>query len=278
MKNGINKIWGYRLSRKNKSIKPKRKKEQGFQPNVRIFAPQIFVLGVSLCIIIVLFFSIRYFFLNSEVFKVRHILVNKPSPEVFRNGEKALRARYTGRNIFSVAPSHVEILLRAEYPYLNKIRVRRVFPDTIEVDMVEREKAACLDTSGGIVIDSGGMVLSVGEYPDGLVRIKGVNFIFSRPHPGVVLKEKGIEEALAIIDELVAKARVKQSDLQLVDISDRNNISVTIKNVPVNLGREDVVKKVNVLKDILNDPKIDLGGIRYIDLRFKDPVYSFKRN
>jgi len=46
--------------------------------------------------------------------------------------------------------------------------------------------------------------------------------------------------------------------------------------VPINLGGDDFSGKIEILNDILNDPKVDISGISYIDLRFNDPVYSYK--
>jgi len=278
MKNGTTKIWGYKLSRKNKAIKKKGKKgaKSGIRPGV--FLPYAVAVFVLISVIVFSAMSLRHYFLNSETFRVKHILVNKPSAAVFRNGEASLDKRYVGRNIFTIIPSQVEILLRGEYPHLKMIRVRRVFPDTIEVDLVSRESFACLDAAGGVVVDRGGMILSVGETPKNLVSVKGVNFFLSRPQPGIVLKARGVEDALGVIEIILKKQKIRRGDLEKVDVSDRNNVWVTVKGVPVNLGNDDFAKKTDILGDILADPDIDLGGIRYIDLRFKDPVYSYKRS
>ena len=277
MKKGTVNIWGYKLSRKNKTVRKKTKKDGQITQRIKSILPYSGVVILSAGILILAAFAFRQYFLTGDTFKVKHITVDKPSGVIFKNVGESLERKYTGRNIFSVVPSQVVVLLREEYPYLKTTRVRRVFPDTIEVDLVSRENFACLDTSGGVVLDRSGMILSVGEFPEGLVRIKGFSFFLSRPHPGVQLKDKGVEEALGIIDSILKKTRIRARDLQLVDISDKNNMWVTARDVPINLGRDDLERKIDTLKDIFSDPAIDLGGIRYIDLRFRDPVYSYKR-
>jgi cell division septal protein FtsQ len=277
MKKGTVNIWGYKLSRKNKTVRKRTKKDGAMMLRIRAILPYAGAVILSAGIIILAAFALRQYFLTGDTFKVKHIAVDKPSGVIFKNVGESLKREYIGRNIFSVVPSRVVILLREEYPYLKMIRVRRVFPDTIEVDLIPRENFACLDTSGGVTLDRSGMILSVGEFPEGLVRIKGFNFFLSRPQPGAQLKDKGVEEALGVIDSILEKTRIRRQDLQLVDISDKNNVWVTAKDVPINLGRDDFERKIDTLRDIFSDPAIDLGGIRYIDLRFRDPVYSYKR-
>jgi cell division septal protein FtsQ len=277
MNNGTMKIWGYKLSRKNKTVKKKNKKNSGKWPQLGPFVPYAITLLAVLSVLALCGIFLRYYFLNSETFRVKHILVSKSSLTNFRDGEEMLDKMYLGRNIFSVLPSQVEVLIRSDYPHLDMIRVRRVFPDTIEVDLVPRESFACIESAGGVVVDKSGMILSVGKIPENLVIVKGVNFFLSRPQPGVVLKDKGLDDALEVIGAMLNKAKIKRGYLELVDVSDRKNMWVTVKGVPVNLGSGDMRGKINTLGDILSDPKIDLGGIRYIDLRFKDPVYSYKR-
>ena len=277
MKKGTINIWGYKLSRKNKTVRKKTKKDGAMILKLRPILPYAAAVILSAGIIVLSAFAFRQYFLTGDAFKVKHIAVDKPSGGIFKNVGESLDRKYIGRNIFSVVPSQVVVLIREEYPYLKMIRVRRVFPDTLEVDLVSRENFACLDTSGGVALDRSGMILSVGEFPEGLVRIKGFNFFLSRPQPGVQLKDKGVEEALEIIDSILKKTRIRRQDLQLVDISDKNNVWVTARDVPINLGRDDFERKIDTIKDIFSDPAIDLGGIRYIDLRFRDPVYSYKR-
>lgn len=277
MKTGTVKMWGYKLSQKSKTAKKKNKKNEKPWVGMGKFFPHIAITLVLVLILVLMAAFLKHYFLNSETFKVKQILVNKSSLESFTGGEKALKERYLARNIFSVIPSQAEMLLRAEYPYLKMIRIRRVFPDTIEVDLVSRESFACVDTSGGMIIDKGGMVLSVGFTPEGIVKIKGFNSMSQRPRPGVLLEDKGVADALEIIDSVFAKTRIKRSELATVDISDKSNIWINLKGVPINLGGSGFSPKIDTLRDILGDPKVDLSDVHYIDLRFKDPVYSYKR-
>jgi len=89
MKNGTTKIWGYKLSRKNKTPRKKAKKNGRPGFHGREFFPHI-AAGVALAGILVLCVMLsRHYFLNSETFSVKHISVNKLAPESFRDGEAA---------------------------------------------------------------------------------------------------------------------------------------------------------------------------------------------
>ncbi len=282
MKNKTMKIWGYKLARKNKSVKPVRKKRKKTAERHLILPGKIlpYAAVTALSAGLVIFFGMmaRNYFTMSDTFSVKRVTVNKPSAQGFYDVESELEDRYMGRNIFSVIPSQVEMLLREDHSHLQMVRVRRVFPDTIDVDLVPRESFACLDTAGGVVVDREGMILSVGEIPEGIVRVKGASFFPSRPRPGNMVTEKHVKDALALIDDIFKKTFLGREDLGVVDVSDRNNISVTVRGVPVNMGSDAFARKIVTLGEIFGDPRINPDGIQYIDLRFRDPVYSYKRN
>jgi hypothetical protein len=65
-------------------------------------------------------------------------------------------------------------------------------------------------------------------------------------------------------------------DVEYIDISGQNNILLGISGVTVKMGADDFSRKIDELKEILNDPNVNMRDINYIDLRFEDPVISLK--
>jgi cell division septal protein FtsQ len=217
-----------------------------------------------------------YYFFRARTFSVENIVVNKPAGYTFSAGENKLKRLYYGRNIFAVDLDQVEMLVRKEYPQLKNVEVKRYLPDTIEVDIVSREPFAYLDTAGGIVLDREGMVLSSGEVPEGVTKIRGINFFLTRPSTGSKIDNESLYKALILIEGLQRKTRISRRDIDYIDISDRNNIVLGIKGVEVKIGVDDFSRKLDALREILEDPYVKTDGIRYIDLRFDNPVISPK--
>jgi cell division septal protein FtsQ len=61
-----------------------------------------------------------------------------------------------------------------------------------------------------------------------------------------------------------------------LDVSDRDNIVINIYGAEIKMGQEDFTRKIYQMKNIMNDPKINMKDIKYIDLRFEDPVIAPK--
>ena len=217
-----------------------------------------------------------YYFFKSSAFSIESIVINKPRGYVFTVGENKLKRLYSGRNIFAVDLDQVETLVRNEYPQLRNVEVKRDLPNTLEVDIVSREPFAYLDTAGGIVLDREGMVLSSGDVPEGIIKIKGINFFLTKPTVGSKVDNAALDKALILIEGLRKKTRVSREEINYIDISDKNNIVVGVKGVEIKMGIDDFSRKLDDLRGILEDPQIKMGGIRYIDLRFDNPVISPK--
>ena len=223
-------------------------------------------------------YGIWFFFTNSRFFAVKEIVVNKDRDYSFWKGEGRLKKLYGGRNIFEVDLKQVRTVIKSDYPQLRKVEVRRRMPDTIEVDIISRLPAAVIDTAGGIVIDSEGVVLSIGQKKGTLVNIKGLNFFLNTPSRGGKIDNTSLAQALVLLDGLNRKMLDYKDEIQYIDISDRKNIVLGIAGVTVKMGTDDFSEKIEELKKVMSDPKMKMEDIKYIDLRFGAPaVISLKR-
>ncbi|MBD3379890.1 MAG: hypothetical protein GF408_05450 [Candidatus Omnitrophica bacterium] len=224
-----------------------------------------------------IFFGLRYFFLKSAFFKVSEIVVNKDKGYSFYEGEKKLRRLYTGSNIFNVDLKRAKRIIGNDYPHLRGVEVRRSLPDRIAVDIISRKPAAVIDSNGGVVIDREAVVLAIGETPEGLLTVKGINFFISIPSRGERVENSSLEKALDLIDGLKLKMRESsRSRIDHIDISDSNNILLVVDGVEVKMGTDDFPGKIDKLNQILADPAVNFRDISYIDLRFSEAVISPK--
>jgi cell division protein FtsQ len=241
----------------------------------RLFANKLVLTGL-ICAIILggIFSGLWHFFRNSEIFTIRDIAVNKEGDYPFWEDESRLNSLLLGRNIFTVNMKNMEMLIRESSPQLEKVEVRRVLPDRLEIDIVPRQPVAFIDSGGGFIIDHEAVVLAKGGSIKDLVEIKGIRFFFSAPSKGERIDNQMLRKALLLLESLRARGLTEGHHIKDIDISDRNNIQLGIRRIKVKMGNNDFSRKVDDLKEILEDPEIDVDDIKYIDLRFENAVIS----
>jgi cell division septal protein FtsQ len=265
------------VARKKNSKKTKKKPRRSRSSSGGGFPAKIVLTVLVLGVLIAgTGYGIWYFFLNSKFFAINEIIVNKDQGYSFRMEEKKLAKRYEGRNIFSVNMRQVQTLIKNDFPQLKKVEVRRNLPDTLEIDIVSREPIAVIESGGGIVIDSEGVVLNIGEEEKGLVKIKGISFFLNMPERGEKISNRALDRALLLLEVLRKKMSSEKKNIEYIDISDRNNLILGISGATVKMGSDDFFRKIEQLRSIINDPNVKMKDIRYIDLRFEDAVIAPK--
>lgn len=222
------------------------------------------------------FLGIRHFFYSSKLFEIKEICVNVKSEHSFDENLNKLNEFYLGRNIFTVDLKQIQVITKEDFPQFKEIEIRRNFPNMLEFDIVPREPVAVIDSVGGVVVDSEGIVLAVGESTEGIVMIKGINFFLKMPEKGDRIKNGALNRALLLIRGLSKKGDVDTKNIDFINVHDRNNIQLSISGVVVKIGRDNFVRKIDSLKEILNDPELNIKDLKYIDLRFEDAVLSFR--
>jgi cell division septal protein FtsQ len=254
----------------------KRKKRQDFGNIFKdIFSSKLVLIGL-LCIVIAggLFYGVWHFLHNDPFFTISNVSVNEEGGYSLWQGKNKLSRLYMGRNIFSVDPAGIEIMIKNEAPQLDTVTVRRIMPDRIEIDVVPRRPVAFIDAGEPVIIDAEAVVLSREGNTRDLVQIKGLRFFFSSPSVGERIDNVMLSKALALLDALREKGVSGKIPVKFIDISDRNDVQFGILGVRIKMGSSGFPGKVIKLKEILDDPDIDIRDIKYIDLRFEKAVIS----
>jgi len=221
-------------------------------------------------------FGMKYFFLNSSFFSVKEVTINNDRGFSLEAEEAKLRKLYTGRNIFKLDLKGLRAIVTKDLPQLKKVETRKELPDTIVIDIFSRIPVAVIDSSGGIVVDKDGVVLTIGEGDEDIIHIRGLSYFIKVPARGEKIKNAALQKALALVLGINSKMSLLQDVIEYVDISDNNNMILGVGGVSVKMGEEGFLTKLNTLKKMINDPKLKFSEIKYIDLRFDDPVISPK--
>jgi len=126
------------------------------------------------------------------------------------------------------------------------------------------------------MIDREGVVLSSKRRTNDLVKISGVSFFLRKPVSGEKVDSDQVSQALSLIELLKRDNIIGYHRVKSIDVSDKRNLSLDVDNVNVKMGSGAFGRKAGQLKKMLDDPKVDMGGLDYIDLRFDEPVLSPK--
>lgn len=178
---------------------------------------------------------------------------------------KSQVARIPMGNILLLDPARISGALK-ELPWASEVRVHKIFPNSLIVNVQERHPWALLEREGLYLIDREGSVLepagqgTAGSYPL-LTDTAG----FSRDY-----RDK-IQQAGELLDPLNSE---EKSIIAVLDLTSRNNMKVRLKTsqTELYLGEEEPAEKFRYYQKIKG--RLDLyGRLQYVDLRFSDRIY-----
>lgn len=145
-------------------------------------------------------------------------------------------------------------------PWINDVSVRRIWPDTVQVTVVEqRAEAVWCDKA---LVNDAAVIFAPDpdSFPVGLARLCG--------------PEGSHEEVLERYKAMHAVLKDYDLDFEELSLSDRRAWSLHLKNGPtVIIGRKDVETRIGHLCSVLdNGLDSNLKGIETIDLRYTNGV------
>ncbi len=244
------------------------------------------ILGIA--IFIALFFIIGYLGVtlkNLNYFKIKDIAVNKP--------EATFDFSYLlGRNIFNIDLKKESRYISELYPVYKNIRLFRILPNRLFIGFTDRKALAYVKLYRYFCVDSERVFFDLpqGQLAQDLPVITGLERKIPGPKPG---KQYNIEEliaALNIIKEIEANSSLRKYKIERIDVANSANISCFIQLsdyskrkvvkdfgfLEVKMGHDDIGDKIRVLAGLFTQLNEDMNNIKYVDLRFKEPVVKFK--
>ena len=229
-------------------------------------------LGATL-VIAALCYGVFVFVKASSYFDVRAIVFNGEPISILEQKLKHIR----GKNIFLIDLSSLSEGIQSSVPDVHRIRLLRQFPDTVLVDYVKRIPVARVILGGdAFLIDEDMVVLPLPpEQEDDatLMRIRGLDARYSVLKPGKPLQDKSLAAALSLLKVIQQTAELKEFEPHTMSVADKNMISFYVRNdVEIRVGWDGQEEKLRILALLLRQSGMQLDTIRYIDLRFKEPI------
>jgi cell division septal protein FtsQ len=208
--------------------------------------------------------------------------------DIFANEPDQTQLKYLiGRNIFSVDLKQEADDLTAEYPAYRAIRIIRVLPDRIYIEFIRRKPIALLRMYKYMFVDSTGVLFDIprDQTITDLPAITGLETRIFGPKSGRKYNSKELLAAIEIILEGQKFRWFNTYRIERIDVASLESISIfmrlpkdqqAVQLLEIKMDSREIRNKFRVLVQLLKEVKGDSGKIKYVDLRFKEPVIKFK--
>jgi len=226
---------------------------------------------------------------NLDYFKIKDIMDSK--------GHALSEFSYLkGRNIFNIDLRNEAQYLSELYPNYKEIRLIRLLPNRLIIDFIRREPVAYIKLYRYFYVDNDSVLFDmVGELeePD-LPVISGLDTKIFGPKSGKKYNIIELTLALNIIKELKRNKILKDYKIKRIDVVNlsstsffmfappklsnypRGQLTRGFQDIEIKIGQDDIKGKIGTLSDLFIQVKNDWSNIKYIDLRFKEPVIKLK--
>ena len=186
------------------------------------------------------------------------------------------------KNIFKANIRDAKRILEEE-PLLKKVEVWRQLPDQIFITIVEREPQAQIvsfdDSTKAWLIDPDGVILSESQEPNSLYPLIRFKIEKKDFHRGKRLADKGLLNALSVLEVFSQSVIKKMLDLEVLEVPDEFDVVLKSKSgLVVHLGYRDFEERLIKLLSIIEDLNRKKQVPESIDLRFRDVPVVLKEH
>lgn len=232
------------------------------------------LVGVVL-IVGILIYQTQGFLTQSKYFQVKSVVVD-PSLAFIKKGDLTM---LRGKNIFQVDLKGLKSTLSRKYPQITELKVTRRYPNQIQLLARKRHPFAQTKVlNRTVTLDGQSVILSTTDGRDkSLPLVSGIESVNQKLYLGSTLKDEQLKIALSIIQAKELNEDLGVFEIEEVDVKNLSKINVYLtKKLLVIVDKDKVAQKMRNLGLVLNQTHIELADIKYIDLRFKDPIIGKK--
>jgi len=248
-----------------------RRKKLKIPPYAKIVFIGILIIGFGFIVIN----RTQYLFSHADYFKVRSVTIDPSLQFINKRDFRGLM----GKNIFTVDLKTVQRKLNFKYPQTSQLKVIKRFPNQISVLAKQRVPFVQLQIKNQtVVLDKEAVILSLKEGRDkNIPNIVGAKIINPKLVLGAPLRGSDIWLTLKIIKLFKANSGLASYSIRDVNVESLSKIYFTLSNkLDVVIDKDKIAQKFRVLSVVLAQDRLDLKDVKYIDLRFKEPVIGKK--
>jgi len=216
-----------------------------------------------------------YLFRNTEYFRIQSVIID---PSLQFINKRDLR-NLISKNIFEIDLKGVQRRLSYKYPQASELKVMKHFPNQIAIVAKQRHPFAQIQNKEQIAtLDEEGIILSVGKQADkNLPLIVGIRADNRRLVRGLPFSGTDIQIALKIANFFQANKSLSPYEIDTINVENLSKIYFTLSNdLQIILDRSNIAQRIRVLGVVLSQGKLDMKHVKYVDLRFKEPIIGKK--
>lgn len=237
---------------------------------------------ISLSVLLFIIICLIQLAKKSDFFRVKQVLVKINNTA---GGDYKIDLSYLiGRNIITLALNREEERILKLYPGYGRINLIRILPDKLCAIFIPRKAVALLKLYRHFCLDEDLVLFIPANEQEcaGLVEICGLETKIFGPKSGTRYNCKELNTALTIIKAVKNNPMLTNIQIKKFDLSEPANTTFFITKdgqdvKPVRISQEAVVDKINILGSVLAQAGNDWPDIKYIDLRFKEPVIKLEQ-
>lgn len=251
---------------------PRKKQKTSFSPGlIKFIVVTVLAIGLGwfLCNRII------KTFITSEYFQIKHVVVG-PSLQFILSRDVE---PFKGKNIFTIDIQKVEALLERKYPQASELRVLRRFPNRLVVEAKKRSPFVQVKVKNVYVaIDEKSVILATDEDPlKGLPLMDNTKIVSSEAILGGTVRSRDVRIGIQIQKSFVNYLHRANLSIASIDLSDLSKINVYLSNdLRIIMDSEKIDSKIQILSFVLTQKNLDFKDVKYIDLRFKEPILGRK--
>ncbi len=216
---------------------------------------------------------------DNHAFSVKNAIVEGAS---LLTEEEILKIVQTQANayIFEADLSNIERQLE-RLPQVKHVRVSRVFPSSIRIEIKEREPVAILVDNGVWGVDSEGVLIPRMPARHGMDYPVIVGFRLKQHLVGRPIRHKKVRFLASFLSQLRKDNPAVYHMISEITMNELLGVYMRMVsyNLPVVLGKKDLLKKCQKLELAMTYlmSANTLDTVRYVDLRFEDRIILKRR-
>lgn len=230
------------MAQKNKDTYKAKQKKKSKSPIVDFFIILVIVAGIILAA-------------TSPIFNIKNIKVINNS-QVSSDTVISLSGLTVGENIFKFLKSNVKDNIKQD-AYIENVEIKRILPDTIELEVEERIKKFSVEfLNSYAIINNQGYILEISPNNQSLPILKGMSTNEADFYAGNRLNSDDLEKleiAIKIIN--VCKDNNLDSKITYIDMSDNNDYKIYMEseNKTIYIGdKNNLSNKMIYVQAIIN--------------------------
>jgi cell division septal protein FtsQ len=184
-----------------------------------------------------------------------------------------------GQNIFSLDLNRQAQDLADRFTCYKEIRLLRLLPDAVIIDAAFRLPLGRIKLPQDFYVDEEGVLFNLGKGQTAVnvPYIVGLKNRLRRPEAGRKYDIREMNLVIDLITNLRKDSLLKNYTVEKIDAARPSSLSFLLKRGPeIRIGNTQIPAKLDVLHSLFGHIKTKWLRIKYIDLRFREPVIRFK--